>query len=361
MKRHPGMRSFGAGSAGGGAGVVSKLLDAVRARIDSRPSPTPGEAQWLRSGAIMAALAVVVVGGFFAPVADAATDDAVQAPLAAESLLLDGTAVGARLVVVGERGHVLISTDDGLSWRQAKVPVRALLTAVHMQDEMSGWAVGHDAVILRTADGGETWELVHHAPEEERPLLDVWFRDAHTGFAIGAYGYFLATEDGGETWISRAVSEDDFHLNALAPAGGQRLFIAAEAGVAYRSDDGGATWRELPSPYAGSWFGVLALGEEGVLLCGLRGHLFRSRDGGESWTRVPTGTNATLTGIVRLPSGAILITGLEGSLLTSRDEGRSVSYERLPAREGISTALPLADSGVLLVGEFGVRRMPGFE
>ena len=110
------------------------------------------------------------------------------------------------------------------------MPTRALLTAVHMHDERIGWAVGHDAVILRTGDGGETWRLVHYAPEEERPLLDVWFRDEHTGFAVGAYGYFLATGDGGDTWISRAVSEDDFHLNALAPAGQDRLFIAAEAG-----------------------------------------------------------------------------------------------------------------------------------
>ena len=314
----------------------------------------------MRTGSTTAALALFFGLGFLGP-AGAGAADAVHAPLAAESLLLDGAAVGARMVAVGERGHILFSTDDGVSWRQAKVPVRALLTAVHMRDEMSGWAVGHDAVILRTADGGETWRLVHHAPEEERPLLDVWFRDARSGFAIGAYGYFLATEDGGETWISRAISEDDFHLNALTPAGGRRLFIAAEAGVAYRSDDGGATWYELPSPYAGSWFGVLALDEESVLLCGLRGHLFRSQDGGESWTRVPTGTNATLTSALRLPSGTILITGLEGSLLTSRDEGRSVSYDRLPAREGISTALPLADSGILLVGEFGIRRLPGFE
>ena len=306
----------------------------------------------------MAGFALIL--GLFGP-AETSAEEAVEAPLAIDSLLLDGAAAGERLVVVGERGHILISTDDGVSWQQAKVPTRALLTAVHMHDEMSGWAVGHDAVILRTTDGGATWELVHHAPEEERPLLDVWFRDAHKGFAVGAYGYFLATEDGGDTWISRAVSEDDFHLNALAPAGGRRLFIAAEAGVAYRSDDGGATWRELPSPYAGSWFAVLALDGERVLLCGLRGHLFRSQDGGESWTRVSTETNATLTGAVRLPSGTILVTGLEGSLLTSRDEGRSVAHERLPAREGISTALPLADSGVLLVGEFGVRRLPAFE
>ena len=289
------------------------------------------------------------------------------APLAVESLLLDGASAGSRLVVVGERGHVLVSTDNGESWKQARVPTRAMLTAVYMHDERTGWAVGHDAVILRTADGGETWQVVHQAPEEERPLLDVWFRDSRNGFAVGAYGYFLATEDGGDTWISRAISEDDFHLNALISAAEQetesrrprseRLYMAAEAGVAYRSDDGGATWRELPSPYAGSWFGALSFDEDRVLLMGLRGHLFRSEDAGESWAQVPTETNATLTGAVRLPSGAVLITGLEGVLLTSEDEGRSVSFTRLASRQGISAALPLVDGDVLLVGEFGVRRL----
>ena len=293
-----------------------------------------------------------------------------KAPLAIESLLLDGAAAGSRLVVVGERGHILVSTDDGASWTQGRVPTRALLTAVHMHDAHTGWAVGHDAVILRTGDGGETWTLVHEAPEEERPLLDVWFRDERVGFAVGAYGYFLATEDGGDTWTSRAISEDDFHLNALFPAGGaqdersealrpgpRRLYIAAEAGIVYRSDDGGATWHELPSPYGGSWFGGLSLDANEVLLAGLRGHLFRSEDGGEHWTQVPTGTNATLTSVVRLPSGSLVITGLEGSVLTSDDGGRSVSSRRLPAREGASAALPLADGGVVLVGEFGARRL----
>ena len=308
--------------------------------------------------------------GLLAP-AGAGAAEAVEAPLAVKSLLLDGAVAGERVVVVGERGHILISDDDGASWTQAKVPTRVLLTAVHMHDERTGWAVGHDAVILRTGDGGETWTMVHQAPDEELPLLDVWFRNERTGFAVGAYGYFLATEDGGETWVARTISEDDFHLNALVPvverssesqpAPSQRLYIAAEAGVAYRSEDAGKTWRELPSPYAGSWFGGLALDEKQVLLTGLRGHLFRSEDAGETWSQVPTDTHATLTGAVRLPSGSIVITGLEGSVLTSEDGGRSVSVRRLPSRKGISAALPLADGGVLLIGEFGVRRLANGE
>ena len=72
------------------------------------------------------------------------------------------------------------------SWTQAKVPTRALLTGVYLHDSQLGWAVGHDEVVLRTRDGGATWERVHYAPENERPLLDVWFADAEHGLAASA-------------------------------------------------------------------------------------------------------------------------------------------------------------------------------
>ena len=280
------------------------------------------------------------------------------APPAARALLLDVARAEGRLVAVGERGHILVSDDEAHSWRQVASPTHAMLTAVHMHDGSLGWAVGHDAVILRTRDGGETWERVHHAPEEELPLLDVWFANPLDGLAVGAYGYFLATNDGGDSWTRRAVSEDDYHLNALAPAEGGRLYIGAEAGVAYRSDDGGVNWRELTTPYTGSWFGAAVPSADTVLLAGLRGHMFRSEDGGGTWARVPTETTATLTSIRQLPSGTVLVTGHDGIVLEGSDGGRSVSIRRVAGRLGITGAMGLRGGALLLVGEFGVRRLP---
>ena len=306
---------------------------------------------------IAAALWIGILG-----TTDAGAEFSVQAPLAVKSLLLDGAAAGSGHIAVGERGHIILSADGGSGWVQGRVPTRVLLTAVHMHDELTGWAVGHDAIILRTTDGGGSWTMVHEAPEEDLPLLDVWFSDRLNGLAVGAYGYAVATADGGDSWIARTVSEDDYHLNALIPvegedAGPQLLYIAAEAGIIYRSEDGGEIWQELPSPYAGSWFGGLALDGNQVLLTGLRGNLFRSEDRGDSWTQIPSGTQATLTDAVLLPSGAIIVTGLEGTVLTSHDGGRSVESTNLATRQGISTALPLAGGGVMLVGEFGVMRL----
>ena len=96
---------------------------------------------------------------------DSANKPAEIEPLAAGSLLLDLAVAGNRLVAVGERGHVLLSDDQGATWRQAKsVPTRVMLTAVFFVDAQYGWAVGHDETILNTADGGENWTRSHFAP-----------------------------------------------------------------------------------------------------------------------------------------------------------------------------------------------------
>jgi len=278
-----------------------------------------------------------------------------MAPLASKSLMLDAVVLADRLVAVGERGHILISSDDGASWRQVEVPTRTMLTAVAFIDNQVGIAVGHDSVILRTTDGGDTWELVYSAPEEEAPLFDVWFADADNGVAIGAYGSHYLTADGGLTWNFEPLGDTDWHLHEFARADNGKLFVAAEAGYAYRSDDGGENWVELPSPYEGSYFGVLPLEGDAVLFYGLRGHLFRSDDAGENWEEIPTGTVALLTNGIQLADGTIVIVGLGGTVLISTDGGRNFSFHQQTGRRGISAVVETTDGSVLMVGEFGVR------
>ena len=314
--------------------------------------------RWPKSTVLGVVCAVVLA---LAPVvsAGAAEDgNALKARLAARSLLLDIAAADGHLVAVGERGHILFSDDRGATWTQADVPTTVTLTGVFLLDRNLGWAVGHDAVVLHTADGGRTWTLQRSAPEEERPLFDVYFSDAAHGFAIGAYGAFLATADGGATWTERRISEEDVHLHHIARAASGALFIAAESGTLLRSDDGGASWRELPSPYEGSLFATVPLEGKALLLLGLRGHLFRSEDGGESWTALASGTEAMLTDGVVLGDGRVVVTGLAGVVLVSEDHGRTFAVHHQPARQGIVAVAPAGDGAIALAGEFGVRKLP---
>ena len=308
------------------------------------------------------ALFVVLAVGLVVTPALAGEEDppefAVQASLASRSLLLDVVAVEGLAVAVGARGHVLLSDDQGSNWRQAEVPTRAGLNAVHFHDENLGWAAGHDGVILRTRDGGTTWERVYWAPEDENPLMDVWFANADEGFAIGAYGAFFETSDGGATWSSRYISEDDFHLNQMARMEDGTLVIAAEAGFIYKSDDAGETWTEMPSPYEGSFFGVLPLGGDSLLIFGLRGHLFRSDDKGETWEELETGTVSMLTNSIALDGDTVIVTGLGGVVLVSEDGGRSFDLLQQENRGGISAVAAVTGDTLVFVGEFGTRILP---
>jgi photosystem II stability/assembly factor-like uncharacterized protein len=326
-----------------------------------------------RSGLALA----VVLAGCLAPLAhaqldphDSANQPAQIAPLAATSLLLDLARAGDRFVAVGERGHVLLSDDNGATWRQAKtVPTRAMLTAVFFADAEYGWAVGHDETVLNTMDGGETWTRSHFAPETQQPLLDLWFANRISGIAVGAYGAYLTTNDGGRHWSSTKfapppkagaapASEDepppDYHLNRIVGVG-NRLYIAAEGGQLYRSDDRGANWRALPSPYEGSFFGLVPIRGDGLLAFGLRGHLFKSADAGENWAPIETHTTAMLTDGVAINDLRVVIGGLAGVLLVSGDAGETFRLTQQEDRRGVSALLPGVAGSVVVAGEGGVH------
>jgi photosystem II stability/assembly factor-like uncharacterized protein len=279
-------------------------------------------------------------------------------PLVESSLLLDADSHGSRIIVVGERGHVLLSNDRGAHWQQVAVPTRSTLTAVRIVGGDHAWAVGHDGLILHSDDGGLSWAEQHRSQEADRPLLDVWFADPRRGMAIGAYGLMLSTEDGGRTWRDDLGKDEGAHANAIAEAPDGSLYIAGEFGSILRSDDRGRSWQRLPSPYRGSFFGLLPLQDDRILVFGLRGHLFRSEDRGITWRRTQTGTAATLlAGLVRA-DGSIVIAGLNGVLLLSDDGGGSFQLRHLADRPGIAALIELGPDQLLAVGEGGLTKIP---
>ena len=289
---------------------------------------------------------------------------AIESQKAATSLLLDIAHAGKRLVAAGDRGHILYSDDGGSNWTQAKVPTRQLLTAVYFADEQHGWAVGHDALILGTTDGGQTWTQQYENREGEVPLLDVWFENAQHGFATGAYGVLLETTDGGENWedvADRLDNEDGSHLNAIAEIPGSGLFIVGEMGGMFRSADMGETWERVESPYQGSFFGVVGGGEPGVVVAfGLRGNLFRSTDFGDSWQAIELldDGDAVESGLAdgnRLADGRIVVVGHGGTVLSSEDNGKSFTLFSRPDRRSLSGVVSNPDGNLILVGQSGVR------
>jgi photosystem II stability/assembly factor-like uncharacterized protein len=288
----------------------------------------------------------------------------VESAKASKTLMLDVAHAGQRLVAVGDRGHIVYSDDQGSVWTQAKVPTRQLLTAVFFVDDKHGWAVGHDAQILASADGGSTWTMQFEERSRESPLLDVWFSDASNGFAVGAYGAFFETTDGGKHWedvSDRLDNEDQYHLNAIAAVKDAGLFIVGEAGSMFRSADAGQTWERVESPYEGSLFGVIGTAQPSTLLAyGLRGNLYRSTDFGGTWEQVELNASRGalefgLSGAALLPDGSIVIVGNGGSVVRSTDDGVTFSVFNRSDRISVAAVTAAGNGNLILAGQGGVR------
>lgn len=194
-------------------------------------------------------------------------------PLASKSQLLDITVAGTRVIAVGDRGHVLTSDDKGETWTQQNVPARQMLISVDFADSQNGWAVGHDSIILRTRDGGESWETQNFDAETGQPLYGVLALSDSDAWAVGSFGKFFRTTDGGENWEAQEVgiTEPGVHLISITQLPSGTLVVVGEAGMVAYSTDNGDNWNLGQTAYAGSYFGVLPMGNNGVMLYGLRG------------------------------------------------------------------------------------------
>ncbi|WP_395377099.1 WD40/YVTN/BNR-like repeat-containing protein [Marinicella sp. W31] len=274
-------------------------------------------------------------------------------PLADESLIIAMTQHGDQLIAVGERGHVLKSTDQAKSWSQFdNIPVNVLLTDVTGIGQHI-WAVGHDTTIIHSADGGDSWEIQFYDPDREVPLLSVLFINEQTGFAIGAYGTILKTNNGGVDWQDELISEElDYHLNAMTVMDENRIFIAAEAGYGFRSEDAGVTFEPVEMPYPGSMFGVTAVGDT-LIAHGLRGHVQLSFDFGETWEELSNNVLNSLFSAAVLNDNEVILVGANGTRLLLDVEKRMLKNAAASDTGRDFSDVMVIDKQLLMVGEEG--------
>ena len=288
--------------------------------------------------------------------ADPLNEPAAELARPERSLISAAVPVNGGIVAVGARGLILRLHGDG--WQQAPMPVRRTLTGIAAASDGRLVAVGHDALVLDSADAGATWRVVRADPEFDAPLLDLWLGADGQGLAVGAYGLAFATKDHGRTWTRREIDPEEPHFYAVRQAADGTLFIAGEFGTFLRSRDGGATWKRLDTGYEGTFFGLRPGRDGRLLLHGLRGRLFESNDGGETWRSLESGVLASLYDAAYLPDGRAVVVGDAGTVLMEEEAGSgSMGAVPLSRRGAITTVLAAGPDAVLLFGEDGVHRL----
>lgn len=110
------------------------------------------------------------------------------------------------IMLTGEFELIMFSPDQGETWRVLNKADSSLF-ALHFRDREHGFAVGQDGKVLKSVDGGASWQVIE-VPTREN-LLDVWSSGAGDVFVTGIRT-LLRSRDDGATWQS--ITEGDISV-----------------------------------------------------------------------------------------------------------------------------------------------------
>lgn len=268
---------------------------------------------------LLGALAAMAAGQTFTKVA----------PLPATADLSGVAFPIQNLGFVSGTGHTLVRTrDGGLTWQPISLPgyPDGPFYAVHFVDTQVGFVSGNSADgsrdIFRTADGGETWNRV-----DGFPLGGSWyyidFVDANTGF-MGCNGALVRTTDRGLSWPIMSGYPDcpviygmDFRDATTGMVGGHH--IPSNRSGLWKTTDGGRAWT-LKHPSGGN--DVVYLNSS-TLLADDGMFILRSTDGGETWNRTPAFLHTGLMDMDAVTPSRVAGVSGGGDIWMSEDGGQT--------------------------------------
>jgi photosystem II stability/assembly factor-like uncharacterized protein len=238
--------------------------------------------------------------------------------------------IGKLLLATSALGRFLVSGDGADSWDLMQSTSQAFFTdAAWDPDHDAIVMTGHNGDVLRSPDGGQTWEGGEIVIDGRKNFLSAIRHDprGHALLVTGQSGTIARSTDGGRTWAS-ATRELRGELRGLLhdPRAGTFVVFGA-GGLLASSTDGGARWQFAREPLEVSLREILATPRGDALVATSRlGHVMRSADAGASWQAVsPNYPNANtppdLRGLIATPGGAMVAVGPPGAILRGDADG----------------------------------------
>ena len=258
-------------------------------------------------------------------------------------------------LAVGVAGTMFETDDGGKDWRPGTPVTQSALLGV---DCNASWpiAIGQSGTILIRRDG--KWQAAKSGTDAR--LLSVSVNNAGLAFAVGGFGAVLRSADGGQSWEPIAFDWQELlgdilepHIYDVEVSETGVVTIVGEFELVMRSSDGGDTW-EIMHKGDSSIFAIELNDDGSGYAVGQEGKVLHTTDGGNTWEVGSVGSNANLLDVLTDWEGTVHITGIR-TLLRSSDSGKT--WAAIDAGDITSRwyqSLGISGSGnVFLVGHSG--------
>ena len=225
--------------------------------------------------------------------------------------------------VVGDNGAIFHTADRGTTWTEQKSPANSALMTVAVVGAQQACAAGDHGNIVCTTDGGATWKL--HNVGGDIGIFDLVFTDANNAWAVGEFQTMLHSSDGGSSWKialggDRMKASDPYF--AISFGGGRDGLTLGLSGAALETSDGGLTWKATTLAIAhSSFYAVAALpARAGAYYAAGENGIAALLDNGQL-SQVQSGTSNAIAALAFSDHFAMAV-GLYGTLLLSDDSGQ---------------------------------------
>jgi len=231
----------------------------------------------------------------------------------------------------GLHGFIYYTADGGQSWDFQDSSQYELMD-IYFVGADTGYAVGGGrghSMLLKTTDAGTTWEELD---QYGRQLYAVQFINDTVGWAVGEQGCILKTENGGISWDKTFVDLGFFHLVSVSFVN-QDTGWAAGADSIFKTTNGGDTWKSLEGlsnhRYSSCYFINTNAGWVTASGNSIRKILF-TPDGGNTWQVQDSTENMHYVSSLffiddnngwGIGSLGIILKTTSGGLVSVRDEG----------------------------------------
>ena len=239
-------------------------------------------------------------------------------------------------------GGILRTMDCGENWEQLPSPFvsdATDLVDVFFLDKQHGWICGNYYAVIRTQDGGITWDVLNHNVGGPFQSYDiVKFISPDIGFMAGSKntmqnGVLQKTVNGGVTWIDINIPAEIEGVSGMEIISQNEIWIGARNQVStpnggeiriYHTLDGGASWITTTLINYGTGVNSIKFIDalHGRVLCGFR--MFITNNGGVAWQEnILSYDMAPLDAMAWADTSKCISVGYYGYMFNSGNGGQS--------------------------------------
>lgn len=232
---------------------------------------------------------------------------------------------GVNIIAAGNEGKILRSSNSGNTWASYNMPTVNFKSVFSVNDNV--WIAGDNGKVYKTKKVNSP--ISSYETGVTTSINSIYFIDDNTGFVCGDAGVVYKTIDGGLTWNPSNTGIPSVKLNSISFLDADKGVVVGDNGTVYITANGGSSWTlentgATKNLLSAKYFadGITIVGEYGTLVL---------KNGSSSWTSVNTRIVTDIRGVSGTNINDVHVCGGGGFIRNNKNgDSRFYSFEANP-------------------------------